>query len=60
MNKHQHDQSFIQRTRDDIDFFIGKLETYLNYKYDDESSVKEYITSKWEHSHFVVGFQKVS
>jgi len=54
MNKHQHDQSFIQRTRDDIDFFIGKLETYLNYKYDDESSIKEYITSKYAYIDEVV------
>jgi len=42
MSKHQHDQAFITSAREDINFYIGKLEAYLA-KEKDGTSIKEYI-----------------
>ena len=43
MDKHQHDQTYIERNRNDLDFYIGKLETYLDRGYDEELTIKQYL-----------------
>lgn len=47
MNKHQHDQAFISAAREDINFYIGKLENYLSRSYDGSKSIQEHITSHY-------------
>ena len=43
MSKHQHDQAFINCAREDINFYINKLENYLDKDCKDGASIKEYI-----------------
>jgi hypothetical protein len=43
MDKYQHDSSFIERNRNDLDFYISKLESYLEKKYDDNLTVRQYL-----------------
>jgi len=43
MDKHQHDSSFIERNRNDLDFYIDKLESYLEKNYDEKLSIKQYL-----------------
>ena len=42
MSKHQHDQAFINSAREDINFYITKLEAYLD-KEKEGVTLKEYI-----------------
>lgn len=43
MDKHQHDSSFIERNRNDLDFYISKLESYLEKNYDEKLTVRKYL-----------------
>lgn len=43
MNKHQHDSAFIERNRNDLDFYINKLESYLEKNYDEKLTIKKYL-----------------
>lgn len=43
MSKHQHDTAFINSAREDINFYIAKLENYLDKEYNDRVSIKGYI-----------------
>lgn len=43
MDKHQHDSAFIERNRNDLDFYISKLESYLDKSYDEKLTIKEYL-----------------
>jgi hypothetical protein len=43
MGKHQHDQAFVNSAREDINFYIGKLENYLEKDFKDGVSIKDYI-----------------
>lgn len=43
MSKHQHDQAFISCARDDINFYLSKLENHLEKDYEGWASIKDYI-----------------
>ena len=43
MDKHQHNHSFIERNRNDLDFYINKLESYLEKDYDEKLTIKQYL-----------------
>ena len=43
MSKHQHDMAFVNSAREDINFYISKLENYLEKKYNDRELIKDYI-----------------
>lgn len=43
MSKHHHDQAFISCSREDINFYINKLEKKLEKDYEDGISIKDYI-----------------
>jgi len=47
MHKHQYDQAYIQDTRNEINFYIQKLEKYLNEKYDESCSVGEHLNENY-------------
>lgn len=43
MDKYQHDHAFIERNRNDLDFYIEKLEIYLDRVYDENLTIKQYL-----------------
>ncbi len=43
IGKHQHDQAFINSAREDINFYINKLENFLEKDFEDGTSIKDYI-----------------
>ena len=43
MSKQQHDQAFINCAREDIDFYISKIESYIEKEYKDGETIKGYI-----------------
>ena len=43
MDKHQHDHTYIERNRNDLDFYINKLESYLDKSYDENITIKQYL-----------------
>jgi len=47
MSKHQHDIAFVNSAREDINFYITKLENYLDKAYNDRESIKDYIDTNF-------------
>lgn len=45
MSKHHHDQAFISCSREDINFYISKLENYLEKDYEEGYSIKDCINT---------------
>jgi len=43
MHKHQYDQSYIQQNREELNFYIKKLEQYLDESYSDNQTIGEYL-----------------
>lgn len=43
MDKHQHDHTYIERNRNDLDFYINRLESYIDKRYDDNLTIKQYM-----------------
>ena len=47
MTKHQFDQTYINAAREDINFYINKIEQYLEKEYEEGISIKEYIDANF-------------
>ena len=43
MDKHQFDQTLIQESRKDLNFYIEQLEEYMDKRYDDELTIRQYL-----------------
>jgi hypothetical protein len=47
MNKHHYDQTYIQENRKDLDYYINKLENYLDQSYDEKSTIAQYLEAHY-------------
>ena len=47
INKHKYDQAYVQENRNEINFYIQKLELYLDKNYNDTCTINEFIQQEF-------------